>query len=109
MITYSKTINSLEAYTSIDGYSNVVFIIYWTLIGEENGVKGTSVITTYVPYISGQAFTPYSQLTEEQINNWIDLYTPLTFITQAKKTINEEINQQQQTVTLPVPWATQAN
>lgn len=104
MINYTKKINSLESYKSIDGLSDVVFNIQWTLVGEEDQVTGSCPANTFVPYIAGQSFTPYSELTPQQINNWIDVYTPILIMQQYKATVDLSIYQQKQVVTPPIPW-----
>ena len=104
MITYTKTINSMQAYKDIDGETNVVFSIMWNLVGEENGFATSCPATTYVPYAAGQPFTPYADLTQEQVLAWIDEYTPLAQMQQYQNTISFSLQQQQQQETPPLPW-----
>lgn len=104
-IVYTKTINSMQAYKDIDGETNVVFGIMWNLVGEENGLTASCPATTYVPYSAGQPFTPYDQLTQQQVLNWIDQYTPLAQMQQYQNSVNFSLQQQQQQEISSLPWA----
>lgn len=104
MITYTKTIDSMQAYKEIDGEANVVFGIFWNLIGTENGFTASCPATTYVPYTAGQAFTPYAELTQAQVFAWIDQYTPLAQLQSFQNTIAFALQQQQQQETPTLPW-----
>lgn len=104
-VVYTKTINSMQAYKEIDGESNVVFSIMWNLVGEENGVSTSCPATTNVPYVAGQSFTPYADLTKAEVEAWIDAYTPLSQMQQMQNTISFYIQQNQQQEVPPLPWA----
>ena len=104
MITYTRTINSMQAYKEIDGETNVVFSIMWSLVGSENGFTTSCPVTTYVPYTAGQPFTPYADLTQEQIFAWIDQYTPLAQIQAFQNTVSFSLQQQQQQEDPALPW-----
>lgn len=104
-ITYTKTINAMQAYKEIDGETNVVFSIMWNLVGEENGVGTSCPATTNVPYTAGQPFTPYADLTQAEVEAWIDAYTPLAQMQQMQNTISFYIQQNQQQEMPPLPWA----
>jgi hypothetical protein len=104
MVTYTKTISSMQAYKEIDGESNVVFGIMWNLVGTENGFTVSAPAETYVPYTAGQPFTPYADLTQAQVFAWIDQYTPLTQMQSYQNTVAFALQQQQQQETPPLPW-----
>jgi hypothetical protein len=104
MITYTKTINSMQAYKEIDGEANVVFSIMWNLVGSENGFTVSCPAETYVPYTAGQPFIPYANLTQAQVLAWIDQYTPLTQMQTYQNTIAFSLQQQQQQEMPSLPW-----
>lgn len=104
-IAFTKTVSSLQAYKDIDGETNVVFAIYWNLIAEENGYTSSCPATTYIPYTAGQSFTPYIDLTPEQVISWIDQYTPLAQMQQYQNNAAFSLQQQQQQDAPPLPWA----
>lgn len=105
MITYTKTIGSMQAYKQIDGEANVVFGIMWNLFGTENGFTASCPATTNVPYTAGQPFTPYADLTQAQVLAWIDQYTPLANMQSYQNMIAFSLQQQQQQETPALPWA----
>jgi hypothetical protein len=104
MITYTKTITSMQAYKEIDGETNVVFGVFWNLIGTENGFTASCPATTYIPYTAGQSFTPYADLTQAQVFAWIDQYTPLAQLQSFQNTIAFALQQQQQQEIPTLPW-----
>ena len=103
-IAYTKTINSLPSYKEIDGNSDVVFSISWNLSGKEGAFSSGTSLNTQVPYVAGQPFTPYADLTQEQVLGWIDQYTPEVQMTEAEETIAKNIAQKQTVVIPPLPW-----
>jgi hypothetical protein len=103
-VAYTKTINSMQAYKDIDGETNVVFSIMWNLVGEENGFTTSCPATTYVPYVAGQPFTPYADLTQAQVLAWIDEYTPLIQMQQYQGMVAYSLQQMQNVETPSLPW-----
>jgi len=107
MIVYTKKINSVQAYKELDGEVNVVYNIYWSLIGTEDTYTTSCPAMTYVPTIAGSTFVPFDQLTEEIVLGWIDTYTPLVVIEQYKNSVNQSLLSQQQIDTPTLPWQPQ--
>jgi hypothetical protein len=60
--------------------------------------------TTTVLYIAGQPFTPFADLTEAQVLNWVDIYTTLVAMNQYENTVSQSILAKQQLVSSPPPW-----
>ena len=94
----------MQAYKEIDGESNVVFNISWSLIGTENGFTTSCPVTTYIPHTGGQGFTPYADLTQEEVLAWIEQYTPLAQMQSFQNIIAFSLQQQQQQDTSRLPW-----
>jgi hypothetical protein len=82
MTTYTWTVINLPAYASIDGQTDVVFEVNWSCFASTppsvvDNVYTPSYSATYngstsVAYVSGQPFTPYNQLTQEQVWGWVN-------------------------------------
>lgn len=108
-ITYTKQINSLACYAQIDGETDVVFTINWTLFGNEGTLFSSLPASTSVPYTAGQPFTPYADLTQEQVLAWIDEYTAPDMMQSYYKIIADNIEQQKIVVTPPLPWQPSLN
>lgn len=104
MITYTKRVDSLQSYKEIDGATDIVFNIYWSLVGTQDGITVTCPALTSVPFIAGSSYIPYDQLTEADVIGWIDTYTTLAAMQQYENTVSFAIQQQSQQVAPPLPW-----
>ena len=103
-IVYSKQIISLQCYAQIDGETDVVFTINWNLVGNESVYSSSLLCATQVPYVAGQPFIPYADLTEAQVLAWINEYTTPEWMASYEGTIASNIETQKEVVTPPLPW-----
>jgi len=103
-VTYTKLINSLTCYSQIDGESDVVFTINWTLFGNEGVLSASLPCGTSVPYVAGDPFIPYADLTQEQVLSWIDEHTDPDMLASYYQIVADNIEQQKVVVTPPLPW-----
>lgn len=111
-ITMTWDVTAMDCYPQADGETDVVFVVHWTCAGSQivNGVtyNGSVYSTCSLPAPTGADFTPYSQLTENQVLGWIwangvDKFTTESAVaTQIANAINPPV------VTPALPWATQA-
>jgi hypothetical protein len=71
MTTKTWVIEQMTAYPQASGQTDVVFQVAWRL----NGVSGTYNATCYgtvgVTYIAGAPYTPYANLTQDQVIGWV--------------------------------------
>jgi hypothetical protein len=110
-ITYTWKVLELTAYPTYESQSDVVFKVMWQYLGKDDQGNGSSRGgATEVTYNAGAPFTPYADLTEEQVLGWVE---PL--ISDEKKAemaaeiagdIQWSIDQQSadNPVTPPLPW-----
>lgn len=103
-ITYTKKIVSLTCYSQIASETDVVFTVNWLLVGVEENYTYKLSCAVAVPYVEGQPFTPYYELTENQVMAWIDEYTAPEMMTSYQKTVATGIEQQKEIVSPPLPW-----
>ena len=65
----------MDCNSQVDDKVNVVFTVHWTCAGtqESNGkTYNASVYSTCgVPYVAETAYTPYADLTQEQVLEWV--------------------------------------
>ena len=107
MITYAWSVNSMTAYPKYAELTDVVFQVAWVLSatdGTYNSAAYGSVDTTYV---AGSPFTPYDQLTLDQVNGWVADALGPDGIAKAQADCDAAIAAQQDTnlpVTPPLPW-----
>ena len=103
-IQYTQTIQSLPSYKEIDGNSDVVFSVNWFLVGTEGVFSSNYPMATNVPYVAGQPFIPYADLTESDVYAWIDEYTDPNLLEMARSGVQSAIVEQQTIATPPLPW-----
>jgi hypothetical protein len=103
-ITYTKAINTMSCYTQIDGQTNVVFTIQWVLVGAEDTYLASAPAITNVPYVAGDPFIPYADLTETEVNAWIDQYTTAEQMALLEQQVADSIAQQKAIQYPPLPW-----
>ena len=111
-ITMTWAITALDCYPQADGEADVVFTVHWTCSGAQtvNGKTYTGSVysTCSLPAPTGSAFTPYDQLTQEQVLGWcwangVDKFaTEASVVNQIDNQINPPVIQP------PLPWATPA-
>ena len=105
MTTYSWTINSLPNYPNAQGQTDVVFEVIWTLTGVDGQYSASEQGASAVNYVAGQPYTPYNQLTEQQVIGWITSSIPEQTLNIYKESIERNIAQQKQIQILPLPWS----
>jgi hypothetical protein len=70
MTTFVWTINALSTVPQVDGQSDVVVYATYTVTGTENGIVVSIRDMQQFTYTGG-AFTPFDQLTEDQVVGWV--------------------------------------
>lgn len=98
-VTYTWEITGMRKAPQLEGLSNVVVHVRWKKIGtDENGTTGEFQGATPLTAPSGD-FTPYEDLTKEQVLGWIKDVV----IGSYEQHVNEQI--QKQIVKKNDPWA----
>ena len=101
--TYTWNITNMTCLPEVDGYTDVVVQVTWKCIGTD----GTNFAEQYdinVFSFDPTNFTPYSQLTQEQVLSWVWSTVDQTAIegvvaAQLTNLANPPV------VALPLPWA----
>jgi len=70
MTTFVWTINALSTLPQVDGQSDVVVNSTYTVTGTENGIVSSVQGMQQFTYTGG-AFTPFDQLTQDQVVGWV--------------------------------------
>jgi hypothetical protein len=82
MNTYTWTIVALDCKVSENNLQDVVYNVHWQYTAtNENGITATDMGVQYVSPPSTETFTPYSELTKEQIIGWLDVCMNVPAIT----------------------------
>ena len=104
MITYTWNIIRLDCAPSENGLTDVVKIIHWGLIGQDDNGISASLNNSYpLPSPTPEAFTDYSTLTEETVISWLENSLDAGYL---KSRLADEIaSQYNPPITpLPLPW-----
>ena len=68
--TYKWSVTQMDCYPQSEGETNVVFTVHWTCFGTDGTYNGSVYSTCSVPAPTG-SFTPYADLTQDQVLGWI--------------------------------------
>ena len=104
MTTFNWQIVSMPAYAQIDGQSDVVFQVNWSCSAADDGFSAVSAGSVPVTYTAGTPFTPYVDLTPEQVWGWIDPSIDRPEI-EANLQAMIDVQKNPPVVTPPIPWA----
>lgn len=105
MTTITWTVTAMDCYPQEGGNTDVVFTVHWTCSGTQDAYSASVYSTCAVPAPTGSAFTPYPDLTQDQVLGWIwangvdKTATEAAVQTQLNNQINPPV------VTPPLPWA----
>lgn len=78
--TITWKVTNLDCYPKYDMETDVVFTVHWDCLGNMTVATGSLSGSTYnsrlygttgVTYHSGSSFTPYNQLTQDQVLSWV--------------------------------------
>ena len=104
MTTFNWSITSMPAYPQEAGESDVVFQVNWQCQAQEYAYTALSAGSVPVTYTAGSPFTPYADLTQDQVWGWVNpqidrpaIETNLQALIDAQK--NPPV------VTPPLPWS----
>ena len=108
MINYSWVISQMDCKPKEDSMTDVVVTIHWRRNATDTFEDKTYYADTYGAYScglpSGEGFTPYEDLTFDQVCGWLDSGLPVNEIdlglaNQLELLINPKI------IVLPLPWS----
>jgi hypothetical protein len=108
-ITYTWSVVQMDAYPQHDGETDVVFTVHWTLGGTNGTYSGSTYGSTGVTVNPAEPFTPYEDLTENQVLDWVwaagvdKESQEANVATQIENQINPPV------VTPPLPWQPSLN
>ena len=101
--TTNWTVTAMDCYPQEDGNTDVVFTVHWTCAGTDGTYNASIYSTCSVPG-PGTPFTPYADLTQEQVLGWIWANGVSKDATEAA--VDQQIQNQVNppVVTPPLPW-----
>lgn len=105
--TITWTVTAMDCYPQADGQTDVVFTVHWTCAGAQDAYSASIYSTCAVTYTAGTPYTPFNQLTQDQVLGWIWASGVDRAVTEAA--VQQQINSQiaPPVVTPPLPWSAQ--
>jgi hypothetical protein len=104
-ITYTWSVVAMDEYPEQDGEQDVVFNVHWTLSGTDGTYSGSAYGSQGVSVDSTGTFTPYEDLTQEQVLGWIWDSGVDKDAQEANVAAQIENQVNPTVVSLPLPWA----
>lgn len=105
--TYTWAVVQMDCYPQVDGETDVVFNVHWTLTGSDGTYQGNVYGTQAVSLDGDAPFTPYADLTQEQVIGWVQAAMGpeqvATYEANVAAQIEAQINPP--VVTPPLPWS----
>jgi len=104
MTQFNWIILGMPYYPQEAGQSNVVFQVNWQCQAISDSGAANAYGSVPVTYTAGAPFTPYDQLTQEQIWEWVN---PQIDRSEIESNLQSLIDKQKtpETVSVTVPWA----
>ena len=106
-ITNTWAVVQMDAYPEADGETDVVFNVHWTITGTDGEYTGYVYGSQGVPLDPDAPFTPYADLTQEQVIGWVQdamgAEQAAAYEANVAQQIENQINPP--VVTPPLPWA----
>ena len=108
--TITWRVGTMECYPTYQQEKDVAFTVHWDCLGSEtvNNItyNGRVYGSTGVTYHSGSEFTPYNQLTQDQVLGWVWDSMGIEQKTNCENSVQTQINNQinPPVVILPLPW-----
>ena len=104
MTTYNWSILSMPAYPQQAGQNDVVFQVNWACAATENRLSASSIGSVPVTYVAGAPYTPYAELTQDQVWSWVNPQIDRTAI-EADLQASIDAQKNPPVVTPPLPWS----
>lgn len=103
MTTITWAVTAMNAYPQAQGQADVVFNVHWTCSGVQDTYSASIYNTCQVEFTGGN-YTPYNQLTQDQVLGWI--WSSGVDKDAAEAAVNQQIENQinPPVVTPPLPW-----
>lgn len=70
MTTTTWTVTSMNCYSQLDANTDVVFMVHWMCSGVDEN-QGFFIYATSSLPVPSDTFTPYADLTQDQVLGWI--------------------------------------
>lgn len=106
-ITNTWSVVSMDCYPELDGETDVVFTVHWTLNGTDGTYAGSVYGSVGVTLDPDAPFTPYASLTQAQVVGWVQDALGEEQVAAYEANVAQQIADQinPPVVTPPLPWS----
>jgi len=107
LITNTWAVVQMDCYPEYEGEADVVFAVHWRLDATDGTYSGSAYGSIGVSLDEGSNFTPYEDLTEEQVIGWVQDAMGEEQVAQLEANLAKQIADQANppVVAPPLPWA----
>lgn len=103
--TYTWVVNHMVSYPEAEGYTNVVITVNWACNGTDGTYDGALVGSTGVRLDPSAPYTPYDQLTQDQVIGWVKATLGEEQVNTVQNDVAQQIaNNYYKPTILPNPW-----
>tara|TARA_R110002012_G_scaffold320300_1_gene543192 strand:+ start:748 stop:1068 length:321 start_codon:yes stop_codon:yes gene_type:complete len=93
-MTYTWNNKTVDTYPSLEGESDVIFNVHWRLTGTDDSENIGSVYGTQSLETSDLSdFTAFADITEEQVNGWVEAALGEEKVAELKANIDAKIEE----------------
>jgi len=99
--TYTWIIKGMPVYPQLESETDVVFQVNWTCLAENDATPPATASMSgmvTVTYVAGEPYTPYADLTQDQVLGWVWAVTPQA---NTQSYLDNQLNVEN----LPLPWS----
>ena len=104
MTTFTTTITQMYTLPQVDGKTDVVVNVNYLLTGVDGANTANIQFNQQYTVQQGEAFTPYSQLTEAQVIGWADPQTVSNMQACVQGQIDSMVNPPVSPTSQALPW-----
>ena len=103
-ITNTWNVVQMDAYPEYEGEPDVVFTVHWTCAGTDGTYSGSTYGSVGSTLTEGSTFTPYADLTLDQVLGWV--WTNGVDKDAQEASVAAQIENQINPTTInpPIPW-----
>jgi len=107
LITNTWAVVQMDCYPEYEGEADVVFAVHWRLDATDGTYSGSAYGSIGVSLDEGSNFTPFADLTEEQVIGWVQDAMGEEQVAQLEANLAKQIADQANppVVAPPLPWA----
>jgi hypothetical protein len=105
-ITYQWTIQALDCIPQIEGDTDYVVTAHWSVQATDGTYTGSAYGTQSFTFDDTKSFTPYADLTQDQVVGWVQEGMGIDAVTALQENLDQQIANQinPPIVTPPLPW-----